>query len=160
MALWKVELDVMNHLAWAITGAAGIFILNKLRAKIIKVSCLVFLNFRAFSFGIIDDRIINIIRIPPVNNSKKIIGNHALAILVNIIKNLIMLKTTKLIVSFTGFIVADRHISMAIHNNIEVIILFSLIKVSVLGIEDYRGIFGIFILFCRDFFRFLFLSFS
>lgn len=131
--------DEINHLVLCTICMIVLLLDNHVIATIIIIVKFRFFIFILFSLGRIDDKIINIIRIPPVNSKKKIIGNQALDVLMNVIKNVNVLKIIKQIVIFTGFNVEDTIKIADAHNTVMiVIILFSLFKVSVLGIEELR----------------------
>lgn len=85
---------------------------------------------KAFSFGKIEDKIINIIKIPPVNRIKKIKGNQTFPVFNFISKNIVELeiKIVKLIfIGFFEFIIIIR-VLIKVRIIISLIIFLSLKK--------------------------------
>ena len=62
-------------------------------------------NLPAFSLGNTEDKIMNIIMIPPIKSRKKSVGNQTLPVVRPTQKNNEPLVTIKRILTFTGFLV-------------------------------------------------------
>lgn len=117
--------------------------------------------FPDFSLGITEDRTINIIRIPPINNKKNKIGNHFAPVFILIINISIALYITNITLSLIGFLtnpvaMVTRAVPMIILN---IVIFLSLKKISILDIEDLEKIDFVFFLYFL-FLIFLLLEFS
>lgn len=84
--------------------------------------------FQTFSFGRIEARIINIIRIPPVNKIKKIRGNHTFPVFKCIKRNIIEVPIKISILIFIGFLALAiiKKVIAVINKTLFVIIFLSL----------------------------------
>lgn len=114
----------------------------KYDALITIININLFFIFIVFSFGKMADKIMNITKIPLMNIRKKILGNHALLASIDICLIIAKLASISPIVILMGFPLETTTIIVTAitYINIFLIILFSLFKVPVLGIGEFREI--------------------
>lgn len=102
-----------------------------------------------FSLGWKEDKIMNTIKIPPVNKSIRIIGIQVFPDILHIDTNMAIAVNMIVILNLTGFLEKNNII---LKRTINSIIFLSLIKISILDIEDLGKI--------DYFFSYLFFLFS
>lgn len=143
MVVGRVVFDAKNHLvegmclAVAIEADSGTV---ALASKSIPGSLFIL---EARSLGRTEDKTIKTIKIPPVNNIRKIIGNQVVEVRMHSNMKVVDLINISIIVTLTGFadfIAPIRAKDQATVARV-VIIFFSLYKASILDIEESRKIF-------------------
>ena len=92
----------------------------------------------------------NIIRMPPIKSIENRIGNHTCPLVRAIVLKTLSLATNKTILTLTGLhikIIVNEEAKVRILIKFKVIIFLSLIKISILDIEDLGKIESILLLF-------------
>ena len=132
--------NILLGIFW-ISFLSSIFIWELRINNVVINKILNFFIFILFSFGLIDDKIMNIIKIPPINNIRYNIGNQASPLSSVIAMNIKDLLINKIMLIFTGFQfkIMDEEVNIIVNfNNWIVIIFLSLFKNFSFGYWRFR----------------------